>query len=81
MAGGVLSDNKVVDFAKVQLLSGEILWYITNIENLQSGDSVLVPVGKTNMPQKATVIRIDKCVSIQSSPVPYNRAKEIICKL
>ena len=81
MSGGVLSDNKKLDFAKVQFATGEIFWYITNISDLQIGDNVIVPVGKTNKPTKATVLRIDYAVSIQSSPVPYKIAKEIICKI
>ena len=81
LSGGVLNENKSFDFAKVQFLTGEIFWYITNIDNLKVDDMVLVPFGKTNRQLKAKVLRIDKNVSASCSPVPIKIAKEIICKL
>ena len=81
MSGGVISEDTLSDYVKVQFETGEIFWYKTNIEDLNIGNFVLVPFGKTNKPIKAKVIRIDKNVSSKCSPVPYNRAKDIICKL
>lgn len=81
MSGGVIKDNILLNFAKVQLDSGEIFWYITNIEDLAENDLVIVPIGKTERPVRAKVLRIDKNVSIQTAPVPVNRAKQIICKI
>ena len=81
LSGGVLSENNIVDIAKVQFETGEIYWYICNIENIKVGQIVLVPFGKSDKPTKAKILRIDKNVSSQTSPVPFSRMKEIICVL
>ena len=78
-AGGVVKDKKYFDFAKVEILStGEAKWYICNLPLVCSGDIVVVPYGKDNKEEKAKVLRIDKNVSEQVSPVPAKHAKEIL---
>jgi hypothetical protein len=82
LAGGELRTTETHDFAKVEILegicAGDIFWYISNIKNLKVGDMVLVPLGKNNLPAKAKVLRIDKNVSSQTSPIPPKHAKEIL---
>ncbi len=78
-AGGVVRDRKYFDFAKVEILStGEVKWYICNLPLIMAGDVVIVPYGKENVREKAKVLRVDRSVSEQVSPVPARRAKEIL---
>ena len=83
LAGGDVTFNDNLDFAKVKLLEGldkdNICWYITNIVNLEVGDSVIVPFGKSIV--QAEVLRIDKNVSVLNAPIIVKRAKEIIKKI
>lgn len=78
LSGGVIREKKYFDFAKVRFDSGEIYWYISTFEDLKAGDRVLVPVGRNNEETEAFVIRIDKHISEQVSPIPAKRAKKII---
>ena len=76
LAGGVIREKKYFDFAKVKLETGELYWYISTIKTLKPGDMVVVPYG--NEEAKAFVIRIDKHISEQVSPIPVKRAKTIL---
>lgn len=76
LAGGVIREKKYFDFAKVKLETGEIYWYISAIKTLKPGDMVVVPYGNGEV--KAFVIRIDKHISEQVSPIPVKRAKAIL---
>ena len=78
LSGGVIREKKYYDYAKVRFDSGEIYWYISTFENLKPGDRVLVPAGRDEQKMEAYVIRIDKHVSEQVSPIPAKRAKKII---
>lgn len=84
LAGGKIKDLDFADFAKVEILDGEtqgkISWYITNILDLNVGDTVLVPVGLNNTQTPAKVLKIERNLSSQVSPIPIKRAKEIIQK-
>ena len=79
LSGGVLKDNRLYDFAKVEIVDtpfvGNIFWYITNI-SLKPDDLVLVPVN--NKTFKGKVLRIDKAVNEQFAPISVKRAKEVI---
>lgn len=78
-AGGVVRDKKYFDFAKVEILStGEIKWFICNLPLVSTGDIVVVPCGKENKEEEAKVLRIDRGVSEQVSPVPARHAKEVL---
>lgn len=78
-AGGVVHDKKHFDFAKVEILdTHEPKWYICNLPLVKAGDIVVVPYGKDNQEVRAKVLRIDKDVSEQVSPVPTRHAKEIL---
>ena len=84
LAGGKIKDLDFADFAKVEILDGEaqgkISWYITNILDLNVEDTVLVPVGLNNTQTPAKVLKIERNLSSQVSPIPIKRAKEIIQK-
>ncbi len=78
-AGGVVRDKKYFTFAKVEILSdGKLAWYISNLPLLEVGDLVVVPYGIDNKKEKAKVLKIDKNVSEQVSPIPARRAKYIL---
>lgn len=81
LSGGVISEDEITNYAKVQFENGDIYWYKTQMQDLNENDFVLVPFGNTNKPLKAKVIRLDKNISSKCAPVPAKRAKEIICKL
>lgn len=81
MAGGKLGDLEFSDWAKVQLLqgnlSGKIFWYKSNFSELKLNDEVLVPFGNDNLKVLGKVVKIDKMVSNQNAPVPSSKAKSI----
>ncbi len=78
-AGGVVRKKRHFDFAKVEILScGQICWYICNIPLLEEGDVVIVSFGRDNKREKAKVLRIDRNVSEQVSPISVKIAKEIL---
>ena len=85
LAGGDIKKIQINDFAKVELLEGSskgsIFWYISKVPTLAAGDSVLVPFGSRNALTRAKVLRVDKGVSSQCSPIPTGHAKEIYSKL
>ena len=80
LAGGILSQTESSDFVKVEIvdnLTEGFFWYKSDIIGLKEGDNVLVPFGRLDTLVKGKVIRIDKNVSSQNSPVPFKRAKYI----
>ena len=83
MAGGRLGSYKTADIAKEKIIEGEnegaVTFYTCSHLNLLEGDVVLVSYGGANV--EAKVLRIDKNVSSDRSPVPMARAKRIISKL
>lgn len=81
LAGGELGKTRYADFAKVEILTkpfvGDIYWYIAcGSEKIE--DIVIVPLGKNNVLVQGRVIRIDKNISSQVSPVPFSKAKKVI---
>ena len=81
MAGGRLGGVTYNDFAKVKItegpMAGGIYWYICTGLNVEAGSKVLVPFGATNALLPAEVLRVDKSVSSQASPVSAKHAKRI----
>ena len=77
LSGGTIQDVGYYNFAKVQLDTGEIMYYIYNIP-LTIGQHVLVPVGKANTPTRATVLELRPNVSKRLAPFPVKHLKEII---
>lgn len=83
LAGGILSENTPKNFAKVELLGDYYtgtFWFVFDLPQLKVGDTVLVPFGKQNILTKGKVLRIDKNVSPQASPIPFKQAKKIVSK-
>ena len=84
LAGGSFKEKRVADFAKVEILegafTGKSLWYILPSKIFNEGDEVVVPVGINNTKTSGRIIKIDKNVYEGCSPVPFNRAKEVVGK-
>lgn len=85
LAGGKIRDLAMADFAKVEILdgtlTGAIRWYIFDILDLKISDLVLVPVGLKNETCTAKVLKIERNLSAQVSPIPIKSAKSIIRKI
>ena len=86
LAGGEIRELKVADFAKVEIVDdvpqkGLKFWYISDINGLNAGDKVQVPLGSANALVLGVVERVDRYVNSQVSPVPMNRAKKIFRKI
>lgn len=75
MAGGVLGDQSVHTFAKVDA-EGAPLWYLAPMR-VEAGQKVVVPVGRDGRRVTATVVRTEDCTA-QTAPVPLCRARSII---
>lgn len=84
LSGGKLKINNSFDFAKVQICEGvekgRLYWFICPFKDVCKNDIVLVPLGQENIPVKALVLRIDKNISEQTSPLPIKRMKIILQK-
>ncbi len=81
MAGGDIKNLRYADFVKVEILEGESVgskFFYLSIDGVIEGMVVLVPVGVNNVPTKAKVLRVDKNVNSQVSPVPIKCAKSVI---
>lgn len=81
LSGGVMSDVASSDFAKVEISGEGFFWYKSDISGLKAGDKVVVPFGRFGQETEAEVVRVDKNVSSQVSPVPFKRAKSILRKI
>lgn len=82
LAGGKIRDLDFADFVKVKLIDTEpdkILWYTTDLIDLNEGDTVLVPFGAQSA--QAIVLKIERNLSSQVAPIPIKRAKNIIKKI
>ena len=77
LAGGVVKESQFFDFVKVKIDDGSSFWFINDIFDLKIGDCVLAPIGKNEVLTKAVVVRIDKNVNGQTSPIPLKRMKKI----
>ena len=80
MSGGVIRDAGSYTFVKI-LFDGEETprWYISEFD-LEEGDRVTAP-DINNRTAPATVVRVERNVSGQVTPVPVRRAKKIISKI
>lgn len=85
LSGGELKLHKSYDFAKVEIKEGfekgKPYWFICPFKDVCQNDLVLVPLGQENAPTKALVLRIDKNISEQTSPLPIKHMKKILQKL
>ena len=75
MAGGVLGDQGVHTFVKVEI-GGAPYWYLAPVR-VAAGDKVVVPFGREGRRVTAQVLRTEDCTA-QTAPVPLGRAKSII---
>jgi len=82
MAGGKIGKVEYSDYAKVELLQGnlqgKLFWYKSNFPLLEVGDEVIVPFSSPEIKVLGKVVRIDRAVSSQASPVPSRIAKSIL---
>lgn len=82
MAGGRLGNVDFSDYAKIELLqgslAGKMFWYRSPFVELELNDEVIVPFGNDGLKVLGKVVRIDRAVSSQNSPVPASKAKSII---
>jgi len=85
LAGGNIGKFDELDFAKVRYIEGKyigsVYFFISEFSDLKIGDIVLVPVGSNNLPTRAEIIRLDKNVKSNCTPVPLKHAKKIIKKI
>ncbi len=75
MAGGVLGDQSVHTFAKVDV-GGAPLWYLAPMR-VEAGQKVVVPYGKEGRRVTAVVLKTEDCTA-QTAPVPLSRARSIL---
>ncbi len=81
LAGGILNENKPINIAKVEIVDDYYcgtFWYVNEILNLKENDFVVVPFGKQNVLVKGKVLKIEKHVSPQASPIPLKHLKKIV---
>ena len=80
LSGGVMSEVQHCDFAKVEIDGEGVFWYKSKVDGLKEGDRVVVPFGRCGESVTGKVLRIDKNVSSQVSPIPFKHAKYVIEK-
>ncbi len=84
LAGGVIKDLSILDYAKVIILEGEnagqTRWYAYDIIDLKINDIVLVPSGFVKT-EKAKVLKIERNLSAQTAPIPSKKVQYIIEKI
>ena len=79
MSGGVIKDPGSYTFVRV-LVDGDDFarWYVTDLD-IEEGDRVRVPAKQSTA--VGTVMRVERDVSGQVTPVPLKSAKKIICRM
>ena len=75
MAGGVLGDQGVYTFAKVET-EGVPMWYLAPMP-VAAGQRVVVPAGRASRAVEGVVLRVETCTP-HTAPVPVGRAKSIL---
>ncbi len=76
LSGGVISENFEYVYAKVEV-EGAPCWYISPFPELKTGDRVLVPFGRGEIPTQGVVLRTER-VTQQTAPYPVKRTREIL---
>lgn len=74
LSGGVLGDNGVYTFAKVEV-DGAPRWYVAPFP-VKEGNTVIVPYGAFGEKQ-GRVLRTENCTA-HTAPVPLSRAQELL---
>lgn len=75
LAGGVIADNELHTFLKVQA-EDVPRWYLAPYA-LAPGRRVLVPVGHDGRAAEGVVLRTERCTR-QTAPVPLVRARSVL---
>ena len=77
LSGGVIKDYGSYTFVKV-IFEGEErpYWYIAEFA-VEEGDKVTAPFGKAEMPREATVVKVERSVNGQVTPIPLRSAKKL----
>ena len=78
MAGGVLGDQGVHTFAKVEI-GGAPYWYLAPVR-VAAGDKVVVPFGREGRRVTAQVLRTEDCTA-QTAPVPSGGQRALSASL
>lgn len=76
LSGGVLADDSLYTFAKVELGAGP-RWFLAPFP-VSAGDRVCAPVGAGT--EEGTVLKVEMCTR-QTAPVPVNHVRELEKKL
>ena len=74
LSGGIIADYENLIYVFVAFESGEKAWYISPFPQINEGDCVLAPLGRTSA--KGRVTRVEN-VTKQTAPYPVNRTREI----
>lgn len=80
MSGGILKDPGSYTFVKIAFDDDPEktpYWYVSDF-SVAAGDKVSAPRGRADMPARATVLRVEKNVSGQVTPVPLRSAKKLL---
>ena len=77
LSGGVIKDYGSYTFVKVTFEGDERpYWYIADF-SVEEGDKVTAPFGKFDTPREATVIKVERNVNGQVTPIPIRSAKKL----
>ncbi|MBR7186525.1 MAG: hypothetical protein IKD43_03440 [Clostridia bacterium] len=74
LSGGVLFENGLHLFAKVEIL-GVPYWYLAPFA-VEVGDRVLAPLGKADRLMEGSVLKTELCTP-QTAPFPMSRIKRL----
>lgn len=77
MSGGILSEVGSYTFVKV-VFDGDPApyWYVADFD-VNEGDRVIAPRGRADVPTAATVVKVERNVNGQVTPVPLKRVKKL----
>ncbi len=81
LSGGVIADVGYHTFAKVVFrepaYADRPYWYLCPFSQAEAGDEALAPAGRQGTLLRGTIVKVERNVSAQCSPVPMNRIGEL----
>lgn len=81
LSGGVIADNGYYTFVKVvfedERYADRPYWFVSPTSSVEVGNAVLASPSKQSPALRARVVKVEKNVSSQCSPIPMNRITEI----